>query len=282
MKKPYKLVVAGGKGGTGKTTIAVNLAVSAADSADVHYLDCDVEEPNGHIFLRPDIDSEREINVPVPQVDHQKCTACGRCGQLCQYSAIALFGEKVMTFEELCHCCGGCMEVCPAGAITEKLIPVGVSRTGMAGKVKFSDGLLKIADVRTTSVIKAVKAEADSQLSIIDAAPGTSCAAVETVKDADYVLMVTEPTPFGLNDLELAIGMVRKMEIPFSVVINRDGMGDDGVAKYCGKEGIDVALEVPDDIEIARMYSRGELIAEQSDEYRKLFERLAERFTVMQ
>jgi MinD superfamily P-loop ATPase len=276
-----QIAVASGKGGTGKTTIAVNLAqYTAGLGRTVQYLDCDVEEPNGHIFLKPKIDHYRKVTIDVPEVDLKKCTACGKCGEICQYSAIVCIKENVLTFEQLCHSCGGCMRVCPADAIKPKPLRIGDIEFGKAGDIDFISGKLCIGNVRTPSLIKEVKkyVKKDS-LSIIDVPPGTSCPVVEAVKNADFVLLVTEPTPFGLNDLKLAVDLVRKMNLPFAVVINCYGLGNDDVEKYCKDEEIEIVLKLPDDRHIAEVYSAGRMIVDVLSEYRKEFSELYEYIT---
>lgn len=274
-----KIAIASGKGGTGKTTIATNLAVSISQAGRiVQYLDCDVEEPNGHIFLKPHIDCVEDVTVGVPQVDESKCTGCGRCGQLCQYSAIICIQKHVLTFEQLCHSCGGCMAVCPEFAITEKQRKIGVAEYGTVDGVAFGHGKLDIGAIQTPALIRHVKRHAkDDAIVILDAPPGTSCPVIEAVKGTDFVLLVTEPTPFGLNDLELAVGMVKAMKLPFAVIINRCDMGDDGVVQYCRREGIDVALEIPNDRKIAEAYSRGLMLVDVMPKYTAEFRRLYER-----
>jgi MinD superfamily P-loop ATPase len=281
-----KIAIASGKGGTGKTTIATNLAVSISQAGRaVQYLDCDVEEPNGHIFLKPHIDVVEEVSVDVPQVDESKCTGCGHCGQLCQYSAIICIQKHVLTFEQLCHSCGGCMAVCPALAIKEKQRRIGVAEYGAVDGVAFGHGKLDIGAIQTPALIRHVKRGAkENAVVILDAPPGTSCPVIEAVKGTDFVLLVTEPTPFGLNDLELAVGMVRVLKLPFAVIINRCDMGDDGVAQYCRREGIDIAMEIPNDRKIAEAYSRGVMMVDVMPEYtgrfRHLYNHIKERITV--
>ena len=274
-----KIAIASGKGGTGKTTIATNLAIALARAGrQVQYLDCDVEEPNGHIFLKPRIDTTEEVTVGVPEVEAAKCTGCGRCGELCQYSAIVCITGQVMTFEQLCHSCGGCMAICPESAITEKQRKIGVAEYGAVDGLAFGHGKLDIGVIQTPALIRQVQSHArDDAVIILDAPPGTSCPVIQAVKDADFVLLVTEPTPFGLNDLELAVGMARELKLPFAVAINRSDMGDDGVVQYCRRENIEIALEIPNDRRIAEAYSRGVLAVDILPEYLTEFCQLHER-----
>lgn len=276
-----KIAVASGKGGTGKTTIATNLAASISRTAKrVQYLDCDAEEPNGHIFLKPEIESREDVTVGVPAVDQDKCTGCGRCGELCQYSAITCVKGKVLVFEELCHSCGGCMAVCPEGAITEKQRRIGVAEFGRANSMYFGQGRLNIGAIQTPALIRYVKQRAiDTGTVILDVPPGTSCPVIEAIKGSDFVLLVTEPTPFGLNDLELAVGMVRQLELPFAVAVNRSDIGDDAVLRYCRKEDIEMLLEIPDDRKIAEAYSRGIMMVDAMPEYKEKFLSLFEQIT---
>jgi len=277
MSKGFTVAVASGKGGTGKTTIAVNLAhIAAGLGRKVQYLDCDVEEPNGHIFLKPQITGRRAVTVDVPQVDTDKCTGCGECGRICQYSAIVHIADNnVLTFEHLCHSCGGCMRICQPGAIETKRLDVGEISFGRAGQIGFVEGRLRIGHVRTPAVIRKVKRHIAAGLSVIDVPPGTSCPVVEAVKGADFVLLVTEPTPFGLNDLKLAVALVRQMGLPFAVAINRYGLGNDEVEKYCKSENIEIILKLPDDRRIAEAYSTGQMVVDALCEYKEQFLGLA-------
>jgi len=261
MSMPIRIAVASGKGGTGKTTVATNLASALARAGmRVAYVDCDVEEPNGHIFLRPALQRSRDVSIPVPEIDETLCNLCGACGKACRHSAILVLPKKVLTFPKLCHGCGGCTLACPEGAIREVPRVTGLVEEGAAGDVMFLQGRLNIGEAMAPPVIRAVLSSAPGDCAVvIDAPPGTSCPVIESVKSADVVLLVTEPTPFGLNDLSLAVEMVRALGLPFGVVINRAGIGDSGVREYCAAEGIPVLLEVENDREIARAYSRGEL-----------------------
>lgn len=276
------LAVASGKGGTGKTTIATNLAFLAARTERaVTYLDCDVEEPNGHIFLKPRIAASEPVFVPVPVVDESRCDLCGKCADICQYNAIVVLGKTVLPFPNLCHGCGGCALVCPTGAISETGREVGVVEEGSAGRVRFVHGRLRIGEAMSPPLIRAVKHRIPSDgVAIVDAPPGTSCPVIQAVRGSDFVLLVTEPTPFGLNDLKLAVEMLRALGLPFGVVVNRAGIGSDDVYDYCRKQSIEVLLRLPDDRRIAEAYSRGALALEALPEYRDDFAKLLEAVRV--
>lgn len=269
------ICVASGKGGTGKTTVATNLAVSIGDGAQL--LDCDVEQPNAHIFLKPTITQTEKVTTPVPEVDLDKCDYCGKCGEICQFSAITVVADYVLTFPELCHSCKGCMMVCPHGAITEAPRELGVLEKGTSDSLEFIHGRLRVSEAMSPPLIEAVKKEIDrAKTSILDAPPGTSCPVIVTLKGSDFVLLVTEPTPFGLNDLKLAVGAVRMLDIPMGIVVNRCDAGDDCVVRYAESEGIPVLMEIPDERKIAEAYSRGVMIVDAFPEMKERFENLYE------
>jgi len=252
--------IASGKGGTGKTTLATNLSIALAQTGEsVTYVDCDVEEPNGHIFLNPSIDRTKEARVLIPEIDLDKCNFCGKCSDICEYNALAVLNDKVLVFPSLCHSCGGCFHICPENAIREVNRSIGVVSSGQGRGVTFLEGRLNVGEAISPPVIKQAKDEVSvSSTVIIDAPPGTSCPVIESVSGTDFVLLVTEPTPFGLNDLELAVEMVRCLRIPFGVVINRSDVGDDRVERYCSEQSIDVLMRIPFDRKLAEGYSVGE------------------------
>ena len=267
--------VASGKGGTGKTLVASSLALSLSDDYKVQLLDCDVEEPNVHIFLRLALDQSQPVYVPIPKVDETKCTYCGKCAEVCVYNAIAVLKEKVLVFPELCHGCGACSYLCPESAITEEGREVGVVERGGSGNLELVQGRLAIGEAMAPPVIREVRKYIDpANVVIIDVSPGTSCPVVEAVKGSDFCLLVTEPTPFGLNDLSLAVEVVRKLGIPCGVAINRVGVGSEEVEQYCHREGIPVLLRIPLDRNIATLYSRGVPLIEGMPRWREEFLRL--------
>lgn len=265
--------IASGKGGTGKTTVATNLAVSLGSKVQI--LDCDVEEPNAHLFIKPHMEETRTITTPVPEVDMEKCNLCGKCGEICQFRAIVVIGETVLPFVEMCHSCGGCMEVCPEKAITETTRELGRIEKGHRNGLEFIHGKLRVGEAMSPPLIKSVRQYTRPEmLTIIDAPPGTSCPVIASMKDTDFVLLVTEPTPFGLHDLKLAVGAVRILGIPCGLVINRSDMGDDRVLDYAKKESVPVLMEIPFDRKIAEAYSRGDMIVEAMPEWQEKFVQL--------
>jgi len=265
--------IASGKGGTGKTTVAVNLALSLENN--VQYLDCDVEEPNGHIFIKPEFQKSITVGTPIPEVDKSKCTYCGKCGEICQYNAIIVVKNNVLVFPELCHSCAGCWLVCPEDAISPIDRELGILEQGNTGGIEFTHGMLRIGEAMSPPLIRKVKSEIDpAKTVIIDAPPGTSCLVIESVKKSDFVILVTEPTPFGLNDLKLAVEMVRSLKLKLGVVINRSDIGNDDVRIYCKEEKIDILLEIKNDRKIAEAYSRGTPLVELYPDYKAKFQAL--------
>jgi MinD superfamily P-loop ATPase len=235
-----------------------------------------VEAPNAHLFLRPHIERVWEVGIPIPQVDPARCSACGRCSEVCAYNAMAVLGPKVLVFPELCHGCGSCARACPEEAITEVVRPIGVVRQGTAlGGVDFGHGELAVGEPMAGPVIRRLKRQVTprpGQIVILDAPPGTSCPVVEAVRGADYLLLVTEPTPFGLHDLRLAIQVGRALGIPMGVIINRDGIGDESLAHYCESEGIPVLMRIPFEHAIARGFAQGRTLLETHPMYAPEFQ----------
>ncbi|WP_309493656.1 ATP-binding protein [Candidatus Hecatella orcuttiae] len=250
------IAVASGKGGTGKTTVAVNLALSLEN---VQLLDCDVEEPNVHIFLNPQVNGVRNVYIPVPKVDEKLCDYCGKCSEFCEFHAIAVIAKKILVFPKLCHGCGGCFLVCPKGTISEKKRKIGVVKKGTAAKnIEIVYGELNVGEPMSKPVIREVRREKDpGKITIIDAPPGTACPVIASVYGSDYCILVTDPTPFGLHDLKLMVDVLRKISIPLGIVVNRSGIGDEKLYEYCEKEKIPILLEIPFKRRIAELYSRG-------------------------
>ncbi|MDD5255372.1 MAG: ATP-binding protein [Candidatus Omnitrophica bacterium] len=267
--------IASGKGGTGKTTIAVNLALSLKN---IQFLDCDVEEPNAHIFLKPEIKSREPAFIPIPEIDEKKCTYCGICAEACAYHALVVVppGENskgcVMVFPHLCHGCGACSMLCPQKAVQETNKEIGWIESGDKKGIPFVHGRLNIAETMSPPLIRRVKTRIDpAYTAIIDAPPGTSCPVIAAVKGSDFCVLVTEPTPFGLHDLTLAVEVLRKLMIPFGVVINRCDIGNDAVENYCAQQNIPVLMKIPFSKEIAVNYSTGVPIVEDNAAFRETF-----------
>jgi MinD superfamily P-loop ATPase len=257
--------VASGKGGTGKTTIAINLALVVRN---VQLLDCDVEEPNAHIFIDVRWEESEVVSIPVPEIDRSKCDYCGRCADICAYNALAVLKDRVLVFPHLCHGCGGCALLCPQRAIKEVSREIGKVEKGRAGELQLVQGKMNIGEVMAPPLVRAVKKSITGDRNvIIDAPPGTSCPVIEATRDSDYCMLVTEPTPFGLNDLILAVEVVRKLNIPFGVVINRASLGDDRVEEYCKSENIKIMMRLPFDRDIAVSYSKGIPLVDAKKEY---------------
>jgi len=261
--------VASGKGGTGKTTIATNLALTLGK---VQFIDCDVEEPNANIFLKAKIRESEKVAIKIPEVDKTKCDFCSKCSEFCAYNAIAVVPSNVLVFPELCHSCGGCELVCPKDAINWNSRIIGRVEHGQAEGIDFYHGLLNVGEMQAIPIIKALKKKVDkSKNVIIDVPPGTACPVIESIGGSDYCILVTEPTPFGLYDLKLAVQVVKHLNIPFGVVINRDGIGDKQVETFCQNENIPVLLKIPEKKMIAHLYSKGIALVNESYEWHEMF-----------
>jgi len=270
-----KIAVASGKGGTGKTSVAVNLALSLGET---QVLDCDVEEPNAHILLKPEIERISPVEVVVPRILEDRCDYCGECASFCQFHALFVAGETALVFPELCHSCGGCSIVCPRGAIVEEPREIGRVYRGSAGGVELVYGELEVGEPMAVPVIAAVKRRMRTEGTVIlDAPPGTACPVVETVHGSDFCLLVTEPMPFGLHDLKITVQVVRQLGVPLGVVVNFSGIGDRGVYDFCEEQDIPIMIDIPFDRRIAELYSRGVPFVEAMPEWRQRFRRLAER-----
>jgi MinD superfamily P-loop ATPase len=272
----FSIAVASGKGGTGKTTISTNLARLFVERFATQYVDCDVEAPNGHLFLKPGVRQAMTVCRPVPAIDESACTHCGVCGDFCRFHALAVLSNRVLVFPELCHGCGGCAKVCDAGAVLERELPIGTIEFGQSGRLAFAGGRLAVGETASVRLIRELRRRTrPHEITILDAPPGTTCPVVATVRGVDAVVLVAEPTPFGLHDLRLAVEMGRQLEIPMGVVINRDGVGDERVAEYCAAERLPVWARIPEDRRVAEAYARGELACEVVPAFRRRLEQLA-------
>ncbi len=275
-----KIAVASGKGGTGKTTISVNLAWYLGMNSDsvggVCYLDCDVEEPNGHLFLRPQISKAIDCSIKIPFIDTSKCSACGACVRSCEFKALVRIGKEVIVIDDLCHGCGGCTLVCPEKAISEREKRIGVVETGQSQSIGFAHGRLDVGRAMSPPLIRQVLSyvKPDETIYIIDSPPGTSCPVISSIKNADFVLLVTEPTPFGLNDLGLALDMVNVIGLPHAVVVNRSDSGISDARDFCESKGVSIIAEIANDRKIAELTSSGALFIEQSTEYVSVFAKI--------
>jgi len=297
-----RIVVASGKGGTGKTTVATSLALSAGDS--VRFMDCDVEAPNAALFLNPKLDTRKEVGIQLPVVDESLCTHCGKCAEVCEFHAIAVIGKKILVFPELCHGCGSCTLVCPEKAISERLDVMGVLESGLtATGMEFAQGVMNVGEPMAVPIIRELKKWNFSSLrgvvspeaipsssgrllrreerpprndiiEIRDSPPGASCPVVETMRGADFILLVTEPTPFGLHDLKQVVGITRELGIPAGVVVNRDGIGDNAVETYCAEAGIPILLRIPMERRFAEAIASGRTLVDAAPEYRPVFQSL--------
>lgn len=276
-----RIVVASGKGGTGKTTIATSLALIAGES--VRFVDCDVEAPNAALFLNPSLDKRKEVGILLPVVDEALCTYCGTCSEVCEFHAITVIGEKTLVFPELCHGCGSCSLVCPEKAISERLDVMGVLESGVtATGMDFAQGVMHVGEPMAVPIIRELKKWTLSNspaIEIRDAPPGASCPVVEVIRGADFVLLVTEPTPFGLHDLKQVVGITRELKIPAGVVINREGIGDKAVETYCAEADLPILLRIPMERRFAEAIASGKTLVDAAPEYRSVFRTLLEDIT---
>ncbi len=272
------ITVASGKGGTGKTTIAVNLALALAEEGDqkVRLLDCDVEEPNAAHFMDVTPKFYQDVSLQIPSFDQEVCTRCGKCGEFCSFHALAVLPKKVMLFPELCHGCGGCALICPVQAVTEVKRPIGkLDTASLDSSLDFLQGVLNTGEAMATPVIRELKKELEeNSVNILDAPPGNACPVIETLRGADFCVLVTEPTPFGLSDLKITVEILSGLNVPFGVVINREGIGDARIRDFCEKEKIPLLMEIPWDRRIAEAYSRGIPFIQELPEFREGFLKL--------
>jgi MinD superfamily P-loop ATPase len=276
-----RIVVASGKGGTGKTTIATSLALSLADGGYAPppiFVDCDVEAPNAHIFLRPRLEKKHPVGIMIPVVDETRCTYCGKCAEVCVYHAIAVLGQKTLVFPQLCHGCGSCTALCPEKAISERLDPIGVIERGPALEgIDFLRGVLNIGQPMAIPIIRELQRQIEplpGQVVILDAPPGTSCPVVSTMRGADYLLLVTEPTPFGLHDLRLAAQVARELGIPTGVIVNRDNGSYPDLDNFCRSNSLPILLRIPFERAIAEGVAQGKTLVEIQPEYREHFRKI--------
>ena len=276
--KPTEITVLSGKGGTGKTTVSTNLALALSRRMAVQYLDCDVEAPNGHLFLKPDIAGTIPVSRLVPKINPIRCQHGGECSDFCAYQALAALPDKTIVYPEMCHSCGGCARLCPTGAIREVEHRIGTVTVGKADAVDFVQGEMLVRETATVPMIRAVRKQmATEGLAILDAPPGTTCPMVASVRGVDAVLLVTDPTPFGLHDLKLAVEALQELSLPAAVLLNRSGLGDQRVEEYCESARLPIWGRIPDDRAIAEAYSRGANLYEETPVMREAMDKLAER-----
>lgn len=265
------IAVASGKGGTGKTTIATSLALSLATNGDVHYVDCDVEAPNGHIFLKPKITHQSDAVIRIPVINKNTCSLCGRCVEVCQFHALAKIGKMIMIFPQLCHGCGSCTIICTENAIEELANPIGVIESGSTTQgLIFSQGRLNISEPMSTPIIRQLKKSikiGPESIIILDAPPGASCSVVETLRGVDFLLLVAEPTPFGVHDLKQMIGIVTEMKIPAGLIINRAKKSYRPLESLCQELNIPILIQIPFDKQIAAGLAEGQTLIEIKPEY---------------
>jgi MinD superfamily P-loop ATPase len=273
------IAVASGKGGTGKTTIATSMAVALSEAgAQLSFLDCDVEAPNAHIFLYPVMESRKPVDILIPEVNPSLCSGCGRCAEVCQFNAIVVFGDQPLVFPQLCHGCGSCTLECPNDAISEIPRPIGfLERGNTPDGISFARGMLTIGEPMAVPIISQLKHWQDcssEEIVIIDSPPGTSCPVVASIRNVDFVILVTEPTPFGLHDLKLAVQLTEELGLPRGVIINRNGIGDDAVEHYCFENNLPILMRIPFEREIGQGVAQGKTLGDINPEYIGQFQEL--------
>jgi MinD superfamily P-loop ATPase len=278
-----RVVVASGKGGTGKTTVATSLALVAGPAT--RFLDCDVEAPNAALFLAPKLETRKEVGIQLPVVDEALCTHCGRCAEVCEFHAIAVIGKKTLIFPELCHGCGSCTLICPENAISERLDVMGVLEGGFTSEgIDFAQGVMNVGEPMAVPILRELKkwpAARSFDIEIRDSPPGASCPVVETMRGSDFILLVTEPTPFGLHDLKQVVGITRELGIPAGVVINRDGIGNNAVETYCAETGLPVLMRVPMERRFAEGIAQGKTLIQVGPEYTGRFRHILTKIADM-
>nr|WP_231968855.1 ATP-binding protein [Thermoanaerobacterium sp. RBIITD] len=278
--KSVKISVLSGKGGTGKTTVSVNFAKTIDNSV---YVDCDVEEPNGYLFLKPIIHDEIPVNVIIPEINYDKCTLCGDCVKACRFGALSKLSKRILVFDHLCHSCGACFEMCPHNAITEKNKTIGNVRVGNAGNIEFIEGKLNTGEASGVPVLRRIDSMIKSNawnIVIVDSPPGTSCSVIHSIEGSDICILVTEPTPYGLHDLDLAVKLLRLMNLPMAVIINKSGESDEIIEKYCSKQNIRILMKIPFKKEFAEAYSKGKLLIDFDNKIKEGFKQLS--FDIME
>lgn len=271
-----KIAVLSGKGGTGKTLVSVNLAAAAEDAV---YIDCDVEEPNGHLFFKPEGVKTESVKVFIPDINDELCTGCRKCTEFCNFNALAFVNNKVMLFDEICHSCGGCMLVCPSGAITEKEKELGMIQSGMSNKVKAVSGFLNTGEASGVPIInKLLKTDTgESDFTVVDCPPGSACTAMESISDADYCILVAEPTLFGVHNLNMVYELVKLFGKPHGVVLNKCTEEANPAEEFCGKNNIPVLGKIMFDKELGTLNSNGLIAVRESERYRELFKKMLDR-----